>query len=284
MVKVLNNMIQGKGKVIAVAIAIALVTGGFLVMLTTINKIAIIIIAVVVAAIFICLALSIPSFIKKFRAEKNDVSAKTEEQFDVSGDDIDAGYGSGSGSASVNESEDEEDIEISTEKQEKIEAKLDAEVRKAQAETVMKNGMPEHIVLAVQVSKERSASQGSESQIQYRPDYMSLMKSLPDNMDLYGNPLPDQVICTENSHLVFESQKPKQDSYVPMESLPDNMDVLGNKLPYSPSTRINMNSSPEQCAQKLSAAEWLLKNEPWVLKQCPVKMPATTEDILNQRG
>lgn len=272
MMKFLNNITQEKNILIISFFAGILATPVFFATIGFFVKIAII--ASVVIATY--LALSIPSFLKKFRAEKNDVSAKTEEQSDVSGDDIDAGYGSGSGSVNESEDEDKEDIEISPEEQEKTEFQVQEELNTRECKRMEEgslggpiNGLGEPI------------NSGPSNEIPAK----IVMKSLPDHMDLYGNELPDEVIYTEDSHLVCESQKPKQDSYVPMESLPDSMDVLGNKLPYSPSTYINMNSKPEQRTQKqLSPAEWLSQNAPWVLKQCSVRMPATTEDILNQRG
>ncbi|WP_341808736.1 hypothetical protein [Wolbachia endosymbiont (group E) of Neria commutata] len=273
MVKVLNNMIQGKGKVIAVAIAIALVVTGFsaLVMLTAISivmKIAII--AVVVAAvIFTYLGLSIPSFIKKFRAEKNDVSAKTEEQPDISEDGIDPGYGT----EDDPEEEEKENTVISAKEQKETEFQRQEDLANARECKRMEEGSLGGSINALGDPIISGPSNEIPAKI--------VMKSLPDSMDLYGNELPDQVICTENSHLVLGSQKPKQASYVPMESLPDSMDVFGNKLPHnkvqadSPSTCINMNSNPEQRTQKkLSAAEWLSQNAPWVLEQSSVRRPA----------
>lgn len=230
MVKVLNNMIQGKGKVIAVAIALV-VTGfsALLVMLTNISMaIKIAITAVVIAvAIFTYLGLSIPSFIKKFRAKKNDVSTNNKKQPDVSGDE---GYDSANGS----EDEDEdkaEDIVIFTKEQEKTEFQVQEEECKRMEQgslggsiDALGNSLPdqvtlrdtqsgrtdyrkimvmsEKIVLGAQASNEQNTGQDDKSQTQYEQNYMDFMNKPTPNLNGFYETIPNKFASTENIYSV----------------------------------------------------------------------------------
>jgi len=209
------NLSITKGKVITSGVAGIL---GALVFLTAIH-IAAKIFVIAFAAIATYLAFSV---IQKILAKKNDVSTKTEEQSDVSGDE---GYDSADEEKDTVISAEEKIIEV-----EAIKERTVKEMKKGLPEYMDINGnalpdniktntenhvsvkegmvVPDRIVLSVQADSKQNTSQNDESQTQYKSDYMSLMKESPPlHMDGYYNPISRPSTLLSAEELLLQWQK-----------------------------------------------------------------------------